>query len=153
MNRRNFISYLIVGAVTFNLTPIYADEPNLPIDPWKATSVEEVINSLYGDRKIIQKSKRVIIKNPKEGASGAYFPLTIKSDLEAKKVIVMQNANEFALVTIFNVPTNAIIEYSLKIKLRSRREGVLTVLIEDINGNLYLKNSAFETLSGGGCEG
>lgn len=156
MNRRNFIYSFALGTIGLNFYPLYAN--NLPkalkpIDPWKATTPQDVITALYGNRKIIEASQEIKLKMPEVTNSGATTPLNIKSNLEAKKIIVMQNVNDLSLIGIFDVPKDAIVDYGLKLKLRFNIKGEVTVLIEDINGLLYKSNREFEVNSGGACEG
>jgi len=156
MNRRNFIYSLTLGTLGLNFSKLYATKlPTItkPLDPWKAATPEDVISSLYGDKKIIKVTKKIKIKAPKNITLGSRTPLSIVSDIKAKKVIVMQDLNDFSLVCIFNVPKDAIVDYELKIKLPFRRKGKIIVLIEDFSGLLYKNSIDIETMSSGGCEG
>lgn len=64
--------------------------------------------------------------------------------------MLFQDANPTSLVGIFEVPKDELVEYSFRIKMR--QTAFISVLIEDINGLLYIKNQEIET-STGGCGG
>ncbi|MDQ7046706.1 MAG: thiosulfate oxidation carrier protein SoxY [Sulfurovum sp.] len=65
--------------------------------------------------------------------------------------MLFQDANPTSLVGIFDVPKDVLVDYSFRIKMRQTAD--ITVLIEDINGFVYIKNQEIDVSIGGGCGG
>ncbi len=155
MKRRKFISICLWSSIGFGPNPLYASDmwDNYEIDPsyiWKAEKSSDVIKLLYGNRKIIQ-SDKVEIRAPKLAENGGSIPIRITSDIEAKRVIVFQDANPTSLTGIFEVPKDALVYYDMRIKMR--QTAYVTVLIEDVNGIIYANKKEIDVATGGGCGG
>ena len=148
MNRRKFISVTLWSSVGWAINPLSA---TVTIDPWKAQKPEDVIAALYGSGAKLIESDRVKIKAPKYAENGGSIPIKITSDIDAKRVIVLQNVNRYSLTGIFEVPKDELIDYDFRIKLR--QAGMLTVLIEDVHGVVYENHFEIDVSIGGGCGG
>ena len=120
-------------------------------DPWKVESIKEVIEILYGKDKELTKSDKVKIKVPKLAENQYSIPLNIKTTIDTKKILILQSPNKHVLTGVFEIPKDALVNYSLYVK--QRQTGYLTVLIEDINGLLYTNSFEIDVASGGGCGG
>jgi len=123
-------------------------------NPWKledVRNINEIIVALYGEAKVIIRSNKVKIKAPKLAENAYSIPLNISTTLNAKKILIIQVANKYALSGIFEVPKDVIVNYSLRVK--QRQTGYITVVIEDINGLLYKNDFEIDVMTGGGCGG
>jgi len=156
MKRRKFITIAFSSSLIWAINPLLANDVT---DPWKATSVEEAITALFGKDIQLIKSDKVKIKAPKIAENASSVPIDIKSDIEAKRVVILQSsnlseqhvslcANPFSIIGIFTVPKDSLIEYGFRIKIASNT--TITVLIEDTKGNIYMNNSFIELSI---CEG
>lgn len=144
MNRRKFISMATLSSIGLSVLPLNAE---INTNPWKATSVEEAIALLYGDKKIIQEDKIDI----KAYYTACLFMLdvVITSHIEAKRIILLQDLNSipkeyslglYALVSILKVPKDSLGNYSFTVT-SMHREHTVVILIEDIKGNVYMNTS------------
>jgi len=148
MNRRKFISITLWSSVGWAINPLSA---TVTTDPWNATKVEDAIAALYGKDAKPVKSARVKIKAPKLAENAGYVPIKISSDIDAKRVIVLNAGNRYSLTGIFEVPKDELIDYSFHIKLR--QTCFITVVIEDVHGVLYENHFEIDVALGGGCGG
>lgn len=149
MNRRKFLGLGLAAATlvpaALNATDFRTEKP----DMWKAEKMEDAIKAIYGDAKIPEEG--VSIKAPKLAENGGAIPVFVKSDIEgAKSVALFQDANPRSAVAVWTVPENGIIDYGLKIKMR--KTGKLTAIVEDKDGKLFSKVLSVE-VSIGGCGG
>ncbi|GEM_PF-1362228 len=156
MTRRNLLSLASLSTIAWAIAPLHANTwqsyENLPEnqDPWKAETSKEAIKLLYPDKEILL-SEKIYLKAPKLAENGGSIPIYIKTDLKAKRVMLFQDANPTSLVGIFEVHKDEIVDYSFYIKMR--QEAFIKVLIEDINGLVYVKSQEIYVSSGGGCGG
>ncbi len=149
MERRKFLGLGIVAAALIPATALNAvDFRSTKPDAWKATTPADAIKGLYGDIK--PEEKGVKIKAPKLAENGGAIPIVITSDIEAKSVALFQDANPRSAVAVWTVPEGGIVDYSLKIKMR--KTGKLTAIIEGKDGKFYSKVLPIE-VSIGGCGG
>lgn len=150
MDRRKFLglglaAVALVPATTLNAIDFRATKP----DAWKATTPADAIKGLYGDITPIEEGVKV--KAPKLAENGGAIPVFVKSDIEgAKSVALFQDANPRSAVAVWTVPENGVIDYGIKIKMR--KTGKLTAIVEDKDGNLFSKVLPVE-VSIGGCGG
>ena len=103
---------------------------------------------LYGDITLIEEG--VTVKAPKLAENGGAIPIKIKSDIKAKSVALLQDANPRSAVAVWTVSEDGIIDYSVKIKMK--KTGNITVVVEGTDGKFYSKVLPIE-VSKGGCGG
>jgi len=157
MNRRKFLG-LSVMAMTAMPAILSAaasiDFRATKPDTWTAKSVDSAIKALYGE--ITPVESGVTIKAPKVASNGGSVPVTVKSDIAAKTVAVFQNMNPESAVAVFNVQEGGIVDYFLKMKLKATDEnggnGVITVVLEGMDGKFYVGKKSLQVAKGG-CEG
>jgi predicted secreted protein len=161
MNRRKFLSITTLTAITLSTNPLNAKELTYiaekdemrsnPIksNPWKLETKEEVIEALYGKSKLIQKSDKVKIKAPKLAENRDSIPINIASTIDAKRILILQDSNKYALTGIIEVQKDTFVDYSLSVK--QREIGYLTIVIEDIYGLLYTNEFEIDTGTLGHC--
>ena len=149
MNRRKFLGLGLAAAVLVPATALHAtdyrkEKPNT----WTAEAPEDAIKGLYGDIKLIEDG--VTIKAPKLAENGGAIPVFVKSDKSAKSVALFQDANPRSAVAVWTVPEGGIVDYGIKIKMR--KTGKLTAIVECTDGKFYSKVLDVE-VSIGGCGG
>ncbi len=108
---------------------------------------EEAMKEIFGKTDATEGS--INLKAPDIAENGAVVPISISTKLNATKIAVFQSANPEATVAVFDVPKNAIPNYSLRIKMQ--QTGVVTVVAE-ADGKLY-KTSKIVKVTIGGCGG
>jgi sulfur-oxidizing protein SoxY len=149
MNRRKFLGLGIAAAALVPVTALHAtDYRKEKPDTWKAEDVADAIKGLYGDIKPIEEG--VKIKAPKLAENGGAIPVFIKSKKPAKSVALFQDANPRSAVAVWTVPEGGIVDYGIKIKMR--KTGKLTAIVEGTDGKFYSKVLDIE-VSIGGCGG
>jgi len=149
MDRRKFLglglaAVALVPATTLNAIDFRATKP----DAWKATTPADAIKGLYGDITPIEEGVKV--KAPKLAENGGAIPIKIKSDIQAKSVALFQDSNPRSAVAVWTVAEGGIIDYGIKIKMK--KTGNITVIVEGTNGKFYSKVLPIE-VSKGGCGG
>ena len=151
MRRRKFIQWTVVGGLSFVAMPLYAEK--LWVDA-KKTTLSEVLEKMFGKRKITP-SDKIVLKVPQIATNRASVPISITSEIEAKKVIVLSEEDKEQIIGIFDVPKDTIVDFYLKGKFPSSDIGTRTiwVILEDMEGNLYSNSKSFEAALTGGCEG
>ncbi len=149
MDRRKFLGLGLAAAALVPATTLNAiDFRDTKPDTWKAVSTADAIKGLYGD--ITPLEEGVNVKAPKLAENGGAIPVKIKSDIQAKSVALFQDANPRSAVAVFTVSEGQPIDYTLKIKMR--KTGKITVIVEGTNGKFYSKVLPIE-VSIGGCGG
>ena len=151
MQRRKFIQWTVVGGLSLIAMPLCAEK--LWVDA-KKTKLSKVLEELYGKRKITP-SDKIIVKTPQIASNSGSVPMSIVSEIEAKKVTVLSEEGKEKIIGIFDVPKDAIVDFSLKGKFSDldARKMTIWVVLEDMEGNLYSNSKSFEIGSAGGCEG
>ena len=120
---------------------------------WTAKTVDMAIKALYGDVKLI-KSKDIILNMPNVTSSGSQVPVTITTNIDAKTVALFQNSNPESAVAVWTVPENGIIDYKLKLKIKTladKSPSVVTVVVQGNDGIFYTTHASVQVA--GGCEG
>jgi len=153
MERRQFLS-MTLGALALATVPatVRAEDwrkakPNV----WTAKTVDDAIKAMYGDVKLVEKG--VTVTTPDVAASGGAVPVNVKSDIKAKTVAVFQDANPESAVIVFDVNKYGIIDYDMKMKLKSVGKPItLTVVVEGQDGTHYVGKRTLDVALGG-CEG
>ena len=152
MQRRKFLSLGVLTAIA-TIVPVANAEDFRATKPtvWTAHTVDDAVMAMYGTKATTQSG--VTITMPDVAANGGAVPVNIKSDIDAKSVALFQNANPESAVAAFTIHEGSIINYDLKIKLKSDGTPItVTAIVEGKDGKLY---SGVKTLTValGGCEG
>jgi len=148
MERRKFLG-LGLAAVAAVPGMVYAkDERKEKPDAWKAKTVKDAVEKLYGS--ITPVEKNVKVKAPKVASNGGQIPVTIKSDIDAKSVAFFQDVNPEKLVAVWDIPEGQPVDFSLKIKMK--KSGTITAIVEGKDGKFYSGKQSLEVALGG-CEG
>ena len=134
------ISYLPINALNFRkLKPkAWFEENPYPYENGYNNSLEGVysaLKDLYGNVDFIE-SKDIIITTPAVTEDGLYTPLRIKTNLNAKTIALLENVNPTSLVSVFNINENMIVDYSLRIKMRTT--GYVVVVVETTDKKYYI---------------
>ncbi|MBD3790367.1 MAG: thiosulfate oxidation carrier protein SoxY [Campylobacterales bacterium] len=153
MERRKFLG-LSVAAVAalpafLSATDFRATKP----DAWTAKTVDDAIKALYGTTEMIEKDVKV--KVPKVASNGGAVPVTVQSNIPAKTVSIFQDSNPEAAVMTIEANEYSIIDYSIKMKLKTKADNsnsVVTVVVEGTDGKLYVGKASLQVALGG-CEG
>jgi len=153
MQRRKFLSLSGLAVAAAALAPSANAEDFRKTKPtvWTAHTVDDAVSAMYGTTAMTESG--VTVTMPDVAANGGAVPVNIKSDIAAKSVALFQNANPESAVAAFTIHDNSIINYDLKIKLKSDGTPItVTAVVEGKDGKLY---SGVKTLTValGGCEG
>ena len=154
MQRRKFLSLVGLGAVAATVAPAAlsatdwrADKP----DVWTAHNVEDAIKAMYGSKAIAEGDVKVT--TPDVAANGGAVPVNVTSGISAKTVAVFQDANPEAAVIVFDCNEYSVINYDVKMKLKSVGEPItVTCIVEGTDGKLYSGKRTLDVALGG-CEG
>jgi len=151
MERRKFLSLSVMAAAAMPATlsalsaiDFRATKP----DTWTAHNVADSIQKLYGDIK--PEESGVKVKAPKVASNGGAIPVTVTSDIPAKSVAILQDANPESTVAVYNTDADSIIDFGLKIKMK--KSGTITAIVEGQDGKFYKGTMTLEVALGG-CEG
>ncbi len=87
---------------------------------------------------------------PKVASNGGAVPVKFSTKIPAKTVAVFQDANPESAVVVYDVGKYDITQYSLKMKMG--KSGTVTVVVEGLDGKLYVAKQSLE-VAAGGCEG
>ena len=150
MNRRKFLGYF-GSAVALSVVPasLSADDyRKLKPKAWEAHTVDDAIKALYGTTEMIEKD--VKLKLPKVASNGGAVPLKFSTKIPARTVAVFQDSNPEAAVAVYTVGKYDMTSYSLKIKMG--KSGTVTIVVEGLDGKLYVAKQSLE-VAAGGCEG
>lgn len=113
---------------------------------WEATTMDSAIKALYGTSNTI-KDARVVLKAPPVAANGGAVPINITTTISAKSVSVFQDSNRYSLVGVFTVLEDTIVNYTIKVKLKST--GNIRVVVEGLDGKLYSNSISIEVAKAG----
>ena len=154
MERRKFLSLVGMGAVAVAAAPVAVkaeDWRAAKPDTWTAHTVDDAMKALYGTTTTIEEG--VTVTTPDVAANGGAVPVNVKSDIDAKTVAVFQNANPESAVIVFDVNEYGIIDYDMKMKLKSVGDPItVTCVVEGKDGKLYSGKRTLNVALGG-CEG
>ncbi len=154
MQRRKFLSLVGLGAVALTAAPVAvnatdwrAEKP----DVWTAHTVDDAIKAMYGDKAIAEGD--VTVTTPDVAANGGAVPVNVKSGIKAKTVAIFQDANPESAVMVFDCNKYSIIDYDVKMKLKSVGDPItVTCIVEGQDGKLYSGKRTLDVALGG-CEG
>jgi len=116
---------------------------------YSAQKPELALQILFGNRQAVGDA-RIKIRAPKLAENGGSIPIYISTSIPAKRIVLLQDSNPRALVAIWKVPKNSIPAYDIRIKMKST--GLITVVVEALDGKLYIAQQRVE-VSIGGCGG
>jgi sulfur-oxidizing protein SoxY len=150
MDRRKFLGFGIAAVALAPATLSALDFRKEKPDTWTAHTVDDAIKALYGKDVKIEESKDITLKVPEVASNGGAIPVTIKSELNAKTVAIFQDANPESAVAVFTVPEGGIVNYLVKIKMKS--DGEITIILEDTDGKFHSVKQKLQVAKGG-CEG
>lgn len=151
MNRRNFLSFA-GGLVALSVIPLSLraeDYRKLKPLVWEAHTIDDATKALYGVKTPIETDK-IKIKVPKINSSGGAVPIKFETSIDAKTIALFQDANPESAVAVFDVTPYDTKKYAVKIKMA--KDGVVMVLVEGKDGNIYMAQAKTQ-VAAGGCEG
>ncbi|MEA1952872.1 MAG: thiosulfate oxidation carrier protein SoxY [Campylobacterota bacterium] len=151
MNRRKFLGYFGSAVALSVVVPSglsAEDYRKLKPKVWEAKKVDDAIKELFGSTEMIEKD--VKLKLPKVASNGGAVPVKFSTKIPAKTVAVFQDANPESAVVVYDVGKYDITQYSIKIKMG--QSGTVTVVVEGLDGKLYVAKQSLE-VAAGGCEG
>jgi len=137
MQRRKFLSLSALAAAavivpTANAEDFRKSKPTV----WTAHTVDDAITAMYGTTTTIQSG--VTVTTPDPATNSGSVPVNIKSDIDAKSVALFQDANPESAVAVWTTNEHSIIDYDIKIKLRSDGTPItITAIVEGKDGKLY----------------
>jgi len=153
MQRRKFLSLVGLSAVAMSAAPALsaadwrADKP----DVWTAHTVDDAIKAMYGSKAIAEGD--ITVTTPDTAANGGAVPVNVTSSIKAKSVAIFQDANPESAVIVFDCNEYSIINYDVKMKLKSVGDPItVTCVIEGTDGKLYSGKRTLQVALGG-CEG
>ena len=159
MKRREFIGYgtgILALAAVPSLVSAKDYRKEMP-DVWKIKNdlskkgaslegIEAAIKGVFG--KSVAADGAVGLKTPEIAENGAVVPVTIKAE-NASRIALFESANPEATVVVFDVPKDAIPEYSVRIKMQ--QTGTITAVAE-VDGKLH-RTDKITKVTVGGCGG
>lgn len=151
MERRNFLSFVGMGAIALTVAPSVVSATDWRADKpavWAAHTVEDAIQAMYGSTALIEKG--VKLTAPDVAANGGAIPVDFSSKIDAKSVAVFQDANPESAVMVIDCNEYSVIDHSIKIKMG--KSGTITIVVEGKDGKLYAAKKTLEVALGG-CEG
>ncbi len=148
MERRKFLGFGLATLAAIPMAVNAKDFRKEKPDAWKAKTVKDAIEKLYGTINPVEKGVKV--KTPDVASNGGQVPVSIKSDIPAKSVAVFENVNPEALVAVFDIPEGQPVDFSFKIKMK--KSGTITAIVEGKDGKYYVGKRTLDVALGG-CEG
>jgi len=159
MKRREFIGYgtgILALAAAPGLLSAKDYRKELP-DVWKikndpakkgasTDAIDAAIKAIFGQS--VAADGAVGLKTPEIAENGAVVPVTIKAE-NASRIALFESANPEATVVVFDVPKDAIPEYSVRIKMQ--QTGTITAVAE-VDGKLH-RTDKITKVTVGGCGG
>jgi predicted secreted protein len=94
--------------------------------------------------------KGVKLKLPKVAANGGAVPIKFSTKIPAKTISVFQDTNPESAVVVYNVTKYDLTKYDIKIKMA--KSGTVYIVVEGLDGKLYMAKKSLE-VAAGGCEG
>jgi len=149
MKRREFLSLGALAVAAFVPSNLSAEDVRASKpDVWTSHTVEDATTKLFG--KITPVKEGVTLTAPDVASNGGAIPVAIKSDIDAKRVAVFQDANPESTVIVWDMHEGSIIDYSIKMKMKE--SGTITVVVEGKDGKFYTASKTLDVALGG-CEG
>lgn len=151
MTKRNTLTLSVLAALVLPLGAQATDYRETNPKAWTAHTVNDAIQGLYGDIKLIN-SGDITLKMPTVSSQGGFVPIGIKTDIDAKSVSLYQDANPESAVAVWTVLEGGIVNYNLKVKLKTvvGQPAKVTVVVEGKDGHYYTTNASI--IVAGGCE-
>jgi len=152
MKRREFLGLsaaVAAVAVTGLPTKVMADAKEDAKKAENAKKAMEEIKAMFGSDKLTE-SDKISLKAPDIAENGMAVPITISSDVAAKRMALFIDSNPIALASSFDVIEGTIPEYSTRVKMGGT--GVVTLVVEGTDGKLYSTGKEVK-VTVGGCGG
>ena len=116
-------------------------------DAWEKRTLNEAAIALYGEKKFstIRKSTSVELDVPPHIVRDQEnIPIAIRSNIKAKSVAIFQDANPKALVAVFTIHNNDMID--IEVNIRMEFKGTLFAVVEGSDGVLYYTRAFVDVL-------
>ena len=162
MKKRNFLKMIMLAAVSY--LPIKALDfrklkpkawfeknpfPHIDSNNQSFEGVYAALKDLYGDVNFIE-SKDVTLIVPQISETYENIPVRVKTNLNTKTVALLQNINPTPLIAVFNINENMIVDYFLRIKMRTT--GYVVAVVESTDKKYYItKQKVHITCGAEGC--
>ncbi len=150
MQRRTFLS-MAAGAFALAAVPASVraeDFRKSKPTVWTAHTVEDALKAMYGTSALVKEG--VTVNAPDVASNGGAVPVDVKSDIDAKTVMILQNVNPESAVIVYEMTPYSIIDFSIKIKMK--KSGTITAVVQGKDGKLYSGSKTLDVALGG-CEG
>ena len=150
MQRRTFLS-MAAGAFALAAVPASVraeDFRKSKPTVWTAHTVEDALKAMYGSSALVKEG--VTLTAPDVASNGGAVPVDVKSDIDAKTVMILQNVNPESAVIVYEMTPYSIIDFSIKIKMK--KSGTITAVVQGKDGKLYSGSKTLDVALGG-CEG
>ena len=150
MQRRTFLS-MAAGAFALAAVPASVraeDFRKSKPTVWTAHTVEDALKAMYGTSALVKEG--VTLTAPDVASNGGAVPVDVKSDIDAKTVMILQNVNPESAVIVYEMTPYSIIDFSIKIKMK--KSGTITAVVQGKDGKLYSGSKTLDVALGG-CEG
>ncbi len=150
MQRRTFLS-MAAGAFALAAVPASVraeDFCKSKPTVWTAHTVEDALKAMYGTSELVKEG--VTVNAPDVASNGGAVPVDVKSDIDAKTVMILQNVNPESAVIVYDLTPYSIIDFSIKIKMK--KSGTITAVVQGKDGKLYSGSKTLDVALGG-CEG
>jgi sulfur-oxidizing protein SoxY len=151
MKRRNFLSLGLGAMAVAAVAPATLSAVNFretKPKAWDAKTPDAGLKELYGSASATEGS--VKLTAPDIAENGAVIPVSVSTDLDAKTVTILQDANPESVVAVFTVPEGGIVDYDIRIKMQ--KTGTVTAVVETKDGKLF-KTGKEVKVTIGGCGG
>jgi sulfur-oxidizing protein SoxY len=150
MERRQFLN-MTLGALALVAVPASVraeDFRKSKPTVWKAKTVEDAIQKLYGSNALTMEGVKLIA--PDVASNGGAIPVDFSTDKDIKSIAVFQDTNPEAAVLVVDVNKYSVNKYSIKIKMA--KSGSITVVAQGTDGKLYAAKKTLDVALRG-CEG
>lgn len=114
-----------------------------------AVNIESAMKELFGSS-VAKEDTRVRILSPNIASNGGSVPVHISTSIKAKRIALFQDVNPTSLVAVWTILEHSVLEYDIKIKMG--RSGILKVVVQGIDGQLYTAHKKI-VIASGGCDG
>ncbi len=143
LSRRLFLYSMLISLSSLSAMNFHETKP----DAWEKNTLNNAAIALYGEKTFstIRKSTNVELNIPPHIVRDKEnIPISIRSNIKAKSVSIFQDANPKALVAVFNIHNNDIIDIELNIKMEFK--GTLFAVVEGNDGVLYYTRAFVDVL-------
>jgi len=103
---------------------------------WEIKTIDEAIKELYGNLNF-SPSNGLHVKTPLLSENHFSIPIFIRSDLNLESIAILQDSNTYSTVAIITVPSNAIISYRIRFKMKPGFAQNIVIVAKGKNGKIY----------------